>query len=140
MIRATPCLLMVPLLLGCNANAPPAEVTVTGTVRKGGKPLEGVQVFFQPSAFTADGAGMLIARGVTDPDGRYRMQTVVDKKTKTDTVAAGKYRVLLSEKRGADRPEEKPRIPDRYGHFDQTPLAVEFRGPDPLTFDVDLPE
>jgi hypothetical protein len=77
-------------LLGCGEAGPPDEVLipVTGSVRFGGKPTEGITVSFTPKAGTA-GTG---AFGLTDVSGNYSLIH----RTQKPGVPAGEYTVTFS--------------------------------------------
>jgi hypothetical protein len=131
---------------------------VEGTVSKGGRPFQGVEV-----VFLADSdAGTMGPRsaGRTDETGRYRLRTDDGE----DGVVVGKHRVLIlapevaskssierivsgSERKGtgwlspemAKRLEnhrkkmgDAPQVPPSYKHFDDTPRRVEVQPGSPV--------
>jgi hypothetical protein len=130
---------------------------VEGTVTKGGRPLQGVEVVFLPDS----DAGTVGPRAVgrTDEVGRYSLRT----DNGEDGAAVGNYRVLvlapevrnLSIERFMGGPRRKearllspemakrleerqkttgnaPQVPLSYRHFDETPLRVEVRSGSPV--------
>jgi hypothetical protein len=84
---------MVFALQGCGDSVPPPPkedlVPVSGTVKIGGKPVEGVFVAFVPTGSTK-GQG---ATGVTDAAGNFELE---HNATHESGVAAGDYRANLS--------------------------------------------
>jgi hypothetical protein len=116
-------MLMMFVLLGCGESVapPPKEdlVPVSGTVKVGGQPVEGVLVSFVPSGDTT-GQG---ASGVTDSAGHYAL---VHNVTKKPGAPVGNYVVSLSKwvmPDGSAAPQNQPPhrtgaknlIPDRWG-------------------------
>jgi len=119
-------LLMTFVVLGCGDSVPPPPkedlVPVSGTVKVGGEPVEGVTVAYIPTGSTK-GQG---ATGVTDSQGHYEL---VHNATQEDGVAAGDYTVQLSKwvmPDGSPLPKDKAphmsgavnMIPRRWGERD----------------------
>lgn len=113
---------MALLVAGCDG-APPS-VEVTGTVRKGGKPMRNLRVTFVPDALDP---GLVVATGLTDQEGKYRMQTSIGNKS-WDRVKPAKYRVTLP-----------PRAGTAYYESETTPLRVDVQPPGPVVFDIEIP-
>lgn len=80
------------LIVGCNRG--PAVVPVSGIVSFEGKPLEGATVMFLPKG--EPGQGTLLAFGLTDAEGRFRLRTNVGPKASYDGAVPGEYRVAVS--------------------------------------------
>ena len=145
-------LLMGCVLAGCGEKVapPPKEdlVPVSGTVKLGGKPMEGVLVAFIPAGNTP-GQG---ATAVTDEDGHYEL---IHSASKEPGASAGQYTVQLSKwvtADGSPLPPDKPPhmaggknlIPDRWadkmggaGGGQANQFSVPAGG---ATLDFDIPE
>lgn len=142
------------LACGCDGErAEPSErsndlVAVEGVVTRRGKPLPHVQVTFH----RADSLEPL-ANGLTDENGRYRLETSLDR----FGIQAGSYRVSLLE-RGSSKPRlpvpggkaapaeiaarmktSKTVIPLEYGRPNETPLRIDVVAGAPRTFDIPVP-
>jgi hypothetical protein len=142
---------------GCQCGPTWNLAPVEGTITKDGRPLRGVQVVFLPDA-DADTQGPG-ASGFTDEAGHYRLRN----HNGDDGTVVGKHRVVildstvakgvkgwkelaarrLQPKEAAPLPPadakrpEAPRVPPRYGRFDETPLRVEVHpGPQVIDFEV----
>src|SRR5262245_51469786 len=74
---------------GCHRSQAWNLAPVEGTVTKGGRPLQGVEVVFLADS-DADTMGPRAA-GRTDEAGRYRLRSDIGE----DGVVVGKYRVLI---------------------------------------------
>ena len=107
-------LLLAPLtLVGCRQASPQFEsrptFPVEGQVLIQGRPAAGVQVFFHAQEPSQRGQ----PRGVTDPEGRFRLRTYHD----GDGAPAGQYTVTAywpeTDKAGMSGEEQLP--PDRLG-------------------------
>ena len=139
---------------GCRRGSTGNLAPVEGTVSKGGRPLRGIEVVFLPDAGTAGPRAI----GTTDEAGHYCLRT-----DQGDVGAvAGKYRVVLhdveattkqmrsrlrsQQKKGmVESLEERlktraaaPRVPPRFGSFNETPLRAEV-GPEPQPLNFDFP-
>jgi len=134
-------LLVLAAIAGGCQRGPAWDLTaVEGTVTKDGRPLRGVQVVFLPDT---DAVGPR-STGLTDEAGHYRLRTG----NGDDGAVVGKHRILifdLEAAKGRRRPahgpqlpefakrlEEQgktagdaPRVPPRYGRFNETPLRVD---------------
>lgn len=84
-------LLLGMTVLGCGSSN---YVPVSGVVTLDGKPLKGVNVFFQPIASQGTDAGGVGSTGMTDENGRFTLQA----STATPTAGAlvGKHTVRIS--------------------------------------------
>jgi hypothetical protein len=146
-IQRWPTLLLAILACGCGS----PRVTyapVEGVVSRNGQPLAGVSVVF----FGDEGTVGPRVTGVTDNEGRYRLQ----KDNRQAGAPIGRHRVCLIERSTVRAPmwrakpgtEEEPqrtdvratpsRIPPEYGGPATTPLRAEVR-PGPQTIDFQLP-
>jgi hypothetical protein len=106
---------------------------VEGTVTKDGHPLADIQVFFLADAEA--GTQGPRARGITDESGHYQLRT----DNGDDGAAVGWHHVCIVDPQAKpDTPEEKRRIPSRYGRFSETPLRAQV-GSEPLVFDIPIP-
>jgi hypothetical protein len=139
---------------GCRRGSTGSLAPVEGTVSKAGRPLHGIEVVFLPDT----GSVGPRASGTTDEAGHYRLRT-----DQGDVGAvAGKYRVVLhdveattkqmrsrlrsQQKKGmVESLEERlktraaaPRVPPRFGSFNETPLRAEV-GPEPQPLNFDFP-
>jgi hypothetical protein len=139
---------------GCRRGSTGSLAPVEGTVSKAGRPLRGIEVVFLPDT----GSVGPRASGTTDEAGHYRLRTDHG----DDGAVAGKYRVVLHDveaatkqmrSRSFSQPKgemveslEKllktgaaaPRVPPRFGSFNETPLRAEV-GPEPQPLNFDLP-
>jgi len=157
-----PALGLVIAIGGCLRRPTFTYAPVEGTITKGGRPLAEVQVLFygDPDAGTLGPR----ASGVTDKDGRYRLQGEVirGEPTPPDGAVVGKHRVCIidlnvqaegvpDEDGGTPppivekspivgkkkQPEPSSRVPLHYGDLNKTPLRAEVRpGPQTLDFDI----
>jgi hypothetical protein len=129
-------LLMSFVLSGCLDSVPPAPkedlVPVSGTVKVGGTPTEGVLVAFVPSEGTS-GQG---SSAVTDSAGHYEL---VHNASKKPGVPVGKYTVTFSKwvmPDGSPAPKDQP--PHRTGakNLIPTPRGGQGAGAQGSTVDV----
>jgi hypothetical protein len=144
----------VALACGCDGErAEPSErsndlVAVEGVVTRRGKPLPHVQVTFHKADSLEP-----CAYGLTDENGRYRLETSVDR----FGIETGSYRVSLLE-RGSSKPRlpvpggkaapaevaarmkpSKAVVPVEYGRPNETPLRIEVVAGSPRAFDIPVP-
>jgi hypothetical protein len=124
---------------GCQHRPEFTFAPVEGTVTKDGRPLADVQVVFigDPDAGTQGPR----ASGITDQDGHYHLHGELlwrERGSAQDGAVVGKHRVCITDLQvKADTPEEKRRVPPRYGSFSETPLRVEVQsGPQVIGLDV----
>ena len=75
------------VLAGCGSGGASGALPVTGKVTKGGQPVSGAVVTFQPNA--ADGKA---ASGTTDDTGAYQLTTLVN----GDGALPGSYKVTIT--------------------------------------------
>ena len=118
-LRHAAWLLVAVATFGCRKAAPQFEsrptIPVEGQVLVGGRPAEGVQVFFHPHDASQRGK----PRGVTDAEGRFRLRTYQD----GDGAPAGEYAVTVYWP-GPDNPQvpvEDRLPPDRLGERFMSP-------------------
>jgi hypothetical protein len=145
---------------GCQRGPRWNLVPVEGTVTKGGRPLADIQVTFW--ADSEAGTQGPRSSGTTDEAGHYRLRT----DNGDDGAVLGKHRVLILDPavrmgraaRGPQRKEatrrlspkvakrleeqmklaaDAPRVPPRYGRFNDTPLRVEVH-PGPQVIDLEV--
>lgn len=125
------------LLSGCGG--PGYEVaTVSGRITLDQKPIEGLHVSFQPQATSKEDPNPgLGSFGLTDADGRYRLQ-LVELTTPGAVVGGHQVRFCLREERedldDAGRPMGK-RLPPRYSDGSIT-FTVPAEGTDQANFDL----
>jgi len=144
-------LLSLIMLAGCGPKSD-GNVFVTGTITKGGEPLEDARVVFIPESGTGESAG-----GRTDENGRFVLTTSTG--SDASGTKPGEYRVTISKTRtewdgrsyhpvrGDDPDEELVKdekiiqlLPAQYGNFAQTPLkAVVTEDKNANVFDFDVP-
>ncbi|WP_406698962.1 hypothetical protein V5E97_08760 [Singulisphaera sp. Ch08] len=91
-------LLVVPLLAlgslaGCSGTSLPEMANVSGVILLDGKPLEDVEVVFVPVPSTG-GQPSPEATAFSDPEGRFRPQTMIEGASH-DAVVLGTHRVVL---------------------------------------------
>jgi len=84
-------LLAFPLLVGCGDDLLPTYPT-TGTVTKGGKPIEGASVMFFPQGGSQQFQELVPPRGMTGPDGEFTLSTYGVE----DGAPAGVYKVTVT--------------------------------------------
>jgi hypothetical protein len=83
------------LLAGCGESS--GTLPVTGKVTKGGQPVAGAAVVFEPSGSSKDAKS---ASGTTDASGVYKLTTFVN----GDGALPGNYKVKITKFPGADVP------------------------------------
>jgi hypothetical protein len=117
------------VLAGC-AKEGPEVGQVTGKVTRGGKPISGLTVYFQPEAGR-------VSQAITDAEGVYKLRY-----TKTDDGARiGKHKVYvifhppagpeaeIARANGTLKPHaDEKAISDKYGAAATRPLSVEVKG------------
>lgn len=141
------CLLVVVVAAIVGCGKPPMH-QVQGTVRLGGKPVNGCKVGFFPDATHFDPNRHGFGFGITDPDGHYVMQHPQGEQG----IWAGKYKVTLVawvNKAGeALAPDIKPSeveggvrnlFPDTYDAPSTTPERAVVRKGEANVFDFDVP-
>jgi len=84
------------LIAGCGEKPPPAPelpelIPVSGVIKAAGKPLENATVIFMPTV----NKGGYSAMGVTDAEGKYKLETRAGQSVHTG-VPAGEYQVMVS--------------------------------------------
>ncbi|MBA4065015.1 MAG: hypothetical protein C0501_15140 [Isosphaera sp.] len=133
---------LLALLTGCGG---PGTAEVEGTVRMGGRPLEGVRVEFLPDP--EKGTSGPRSTGVTDADGRFRLVC----ENQQPGAVVGTHRVLVTDlkqwdglrpgREDADKPLKPSRLHPKYTDVLKTPFTgVEVKpGGPPHTFDVSGP-
>jgi hypothetical protein len=139
------CLALVAAVAGCGK--PPMH-QVQGTVRLGGKPVQGVKVGFFPDATRFDPTRHGFGFGITDGEGKY----VIQHPQGETGIWAGDYKVTLVawvNKAGETLPPDiKPSeveggvrnlFPDTYEAPSTTPERAVVRKGEPNVFDFDLP-
>jgi hypothetical protein len=149
---------------GCQRGSMWNTTSVEGTITKGGRPLQSIEVIFLVD-LEAGGQG-LRSIGLTNQAGYYRLRA----SNGEDGAGMGKYRVLVHDleankqqmlallrgpQRGGKSPQPLPeavrwldnelktsadllRVPTSYGRFNETPLRAEV-GREPLVFDIAIP-
>jgi hypothetical protein len=85
-------ILLALALAGCSPTFP--LVPVTGTVRLGGKPLEGAVVVFAPEA--QQPGTVPVATGRTDTEGRFFLLTNYEPRSTGKGAVPGRHRVTIS--------------------------------------------
>ena len=80
------------VVCGCGEKSYPLA-KVTGKVTKGGQPVPGASVLFQPMATSADGSAGPGSFGICDTEGRYELKTY---KLKTEGAVVGQHRVTIN--------------------------------------------
>ena len=135
--RVSTGLLMLLLVAGCDKDAGPETVVVTGTVTYQGNPVELGRITFQPQ----DPDGARPAVGQIKAGGTYALSTYAA----GDGVKPGNYTVLIESYRGGPTPED-PRgqkewlIPAKYSSAESSDLTASIpenaSGAVELNFDV----
>ncbi len=92
------CIALGALFVGCGESSEIPELApVTGRVTKGGKPVEGARVTFQPETGPSSG-------GITDAEGRFELYYSADQKG----AVPGKHTVKISKMSGEAGDETIP--------------------------------
>lgn len=124
---------------GCEAKPERvAVVPVSGSVRVGGKPAEGVRVFLVPESAPTVPAIPANPRGQTGPDGTFSLGTYAA----DDGAAPGGYQVVLFWPAAVGEGDEESEVDQLRGWYDQahTQLAAKV-GEGPTTLPAfDLPQ
>ncbi|WP_164102208.1 hypothetical protein [Candidatus Laterigemmans baculatus] len=121
---------LLPFLAGCGSEAEgPHLVPAAGELTYQGKPLEGYEVFLQPTSPEEPRAG-----GVTDAEGKFVLQTVGE-----DGAQPGDYRVYI-----VKQMEELAGEPGREVPMSQpaarSVLPKKYEDPDTSGLEVTIPE
>jgi hypothetical protein len=77
---------------GCGEKSYPLA-KVSGKITKGGQPVPGASILFQPMATSADGSAGPGSFGISDAEGRYELKTY---KLKTEGAVVGRHRVTIN--------------------------------------------
>lgn len=119
-------------LIGCGPRMPQLA-EVEGTVSKGGKNLDDVDVQFLPDPERDNKSPM--SSGITDNNGRYVQKYLENGK---DGAAVGWHRVILIDNRVYDRDNPQPsRFDYKFNLAASTPIKVEVK-PGKQTIDINI--
>lgn len=124
-------------LAGCGPSGPPLA-QVSGTVTRGGEPLEHVTVHFMPEAGRP-------SRGLTDAGGRYTAEYSSDR----TGVVLGRHRVFITyepkdiqlrmdmEMGKYQPPPDMIAMLQKYGNPETTPLSFDIEGSQTIDLQLD---
>ncbi|MEN1680069.1 MAG: hypothetical protein AAGJ46_10780 [Planctomycetota bacterium] len=115
---------------GCN-DSPFEYANVEGQVVLDGTPVPAAKVIFMPAFSTEDGEAGPYSQGVTDDEGRYRLETM--ESDPRSGAVVGPHRVIVTTKQSRLDPDELDReiidvpesIPWRYTYYKRTPLKFD---------------